>query len=473
MRGFLFFYDKDVATKPKKAVIMGLGVYQAGSGVSAALYFAERGFRVVVTDLKPRRHFKKQLQKLKKYRNIKCVFGRHRLEDFKNADLVFQNPSVPDNSPFVRYARRKKIPVVNDWGLFLENRRNFIIGVTGTKGKSTTASLIFKIVKKAEPDSVLTGNIGASPLSLADKINGKTVIVAELSSWLLRGLKPIKKSPNIAVITNLGDDHLDKYRNRTEYFRDKENIFKFQNKKDSLILNRDNEYAGRLAKKAVSRIFYFSKKPLRNGNGSFIRKNTVFFRGPDKKELAVCRPKDVRLPGEHNLENVLAAVCATMILKIKPKIIRKNIKDFRGIPYRLEFIRKVGGVEYYNDTAATTPEAAVRALDSFPGREIVLIAGGADKKLDYKNFAAAIEKKSKALVLLKGDATDKIIAALADKKRVSAVTDNMKDAVRRAKNLAQSGDIILLSPGAASFNLFKNEFDRGNRFNEAVAKLDK
>ena len=424
---------------------MGLGSYEEGSGISAALFFAKEGAGLLITDLKTKEGLRSQLKRLRKFRNIKYVIGKHRKEDFsakggsasggKNADFIFKNPGVPKNSPYLQIARKNKIPIINDWTIFFDKRpNNLLIGVTGSKGKSTATALIYRILKTAKKDVVLCGNIGQSPLAVLNKINKKTIVVAELSSWLLQEFENIRKSPQIAVITNLMPDHLDKYKNIREYYKDKENIFKFQKPGNYLILNRNDKNLRKLTKKAKSRVIWYDGDP----------KN--------------------------------AASSVTKILGIPKKIIDKTLKNFKGLPGRLELIAEKNGIKYYNDTTATMPDATIYALKSlkqYKGK-IILIGGGMDKKLDYKNLAKEIQKFVKVLILFNGSASEKIMKELKIvncKLKIENNVSSMKEAVKIASKFSSKNDIILLSPGAASFNMFKNEFDRGGQFNKFVKQL--
>ncbi len=422
--------------KNKKIVIFGLGGYEKGSGISAALFFVKKGAKLLITDLKKEKDLKHQLEKLRKYKNIVYALGRHRRKNFQNADYIFKNPSIPKDSPYLKIARKNKIPIINDWTIFFQEKpANLLIGVTGTKGKSTTASFIYQILKTAEEDVILCGNIGQSPLAILNKIKKNTIVVAELSSWSLQEFENFKKSPQIAVITNLMPDHLDKYKNLKEYYADKKNIFRFQKPTDYLILNKDDKNLRDLTKKAESKKIWFSPKT------------------PYSAGLAVAK-----------------------ILRIPTKIAGKALKTFKSLIGRLEFIKEKNGVKYYNDTTATMPDATIYALNHFQNKQgkIILIAGGVDKKLDYKNLAKKILKSVKALILFKGSASDKILKELEIrnlKLEIIKGVSSMKKAVKLASKLASKNDIILLSPGAASFNLFKNEFDRGGQFNKFVKQL--
>ncbi|MDA2936433.1 UDP-N-acetylmuramoyl-L-alanine--D-glutamate ligase [Patescibacteria group bacterium AH-259-L05] len=512
-------------TNARRITVMGLGSYKQGSGISTALFFAKLGAKVLVTDLKTGKELQSQVEKLKIYKNVSFVLGRHRKQDFKNIDLVFQNPLVPDYSPYIQLARKNNIPVINDWTIFLSLCDNVVVGITGTKGKSTTTSLIYEFLKAGNVPAVLCGNIGDSPLqyflsprhsslsprhsaqsschsALRAERQGKgrhsslgrnTVMVAELSSWLLRGFKEIKTSPHIAVITNLLVDHQDKYKGLKVYYRDKENIFKYQNSNDYLILNKDNAESRKLANKAQSNIYWFSKNTF-DGNGVYIQGSSIYFQASERKvngnftfpserrkqgfsyfqnnqkRKKICLVSDIKIKGEHNKENVLAAILAALLYGVDQKNIIRVLRAFKGIPYRLEYVRTIQGVQYYNDTAATSPDATIAALQTFQDKKgkIVLIGGGHDKNLDYKDYVKEVNKYVKALILFPGTATDKILNYGSP---VSIVVSSMREVIEQAQKVAQKGDIVLLSPGAASYGLFKNEFDRGNQFMKLVKKL--
>lgn len=399
---------------------MGLGLL--GGGVAAAKFFAKQGAKVLVTDLKTRKELKESVKKLNQ---VEFVLGKHRKEDFINADLIIRNPGVPRESRYLKIAKDNNIPVKTDIDIFFDLCPGTIIGITGTKGKSTVATLIYLFLKKKYPKIFLAGNIGVSPLEVLSKINKKSKVVLELSSFELENLK---KSPNIAVITTLFPDHLDRYKNFKDYVNAKKSIFKYQNKNDILVLNSDSE-TKKLCSEAKSKVYFFK--------GS----------------------------------NVAAAVLVAELFKISKKDIKKVLSNFKGVPHRQEFVIEKKGIKYFNDTTATNPRAVIFAIETFrkrfPKSKIILIAGGKDKKLIYRSLARNIKHNVDYVVLLPGTGSNKL------KKDLSKFypVKSMKQAVKKASYLAQKGDIVLLSPGAASFNLFENEFDRGNQFVKAVKKL--
>ncbi|MBU2540012.1 UDP-N-acetylmuramoyl-L-alanine--D-glutamate ligase [Patescibacteria group bacterium] len=481
--------------KNKRVTIMGLGLHGGGAGV--AKFFYEQGAEVLVTDLKTKEQLEKSLKKLRKF-NIKYRLGEHKEEDFINTDLIIKNPAVPQSSRYLEIARNNKVSITTDINIFFELSRAFAIGVTGTKGKSTTATLIYEILKSKSRNTILAGNIGVSPLEFLDKINEKSKVVLELSNFELEDLK---KSPQIAVITAIYPDHLDRYGSYEEYIESKKPIFKYQKPTDFLILNYDNPQVRNFEKDANSNIYFFSNnfylKRDKKNPGCFIEDNNVFFANETEPIFNI---EEIKLPGEHNISNILGAVTVAKILKIPNKNIKKVVSKFGGVSNRQQVIAQINGVKYINDTTATMPEAVIQALKTIKGEDsqsrIILIAGGQDKKLEYKELAKEIIGKVEKLVLLPGTASEKIKRELFNIKpnfKVISV-ESMVGAVKEASLGIQNKDIILLSPAAASFtplgvikrktkkedkalkpltgfNLFKNEFDRGEQFIKAVKKL--
>jgi len=460
--------------KEKRITIMGLGLNQGGLGV--ARFLAKAGAKILVTDLKTEEELAPSLEKLKDF-NIKYILGRHRKEDFINTDMIIQNPAVPHNSKHLKIARIHKIPIETDLGLFLQlcPSKN-IIAVAGTKGKSTVSQLIYHIFKEAQKDTILAGNIGISVLDILEKINPQTWVILEISTWQMEGIKDRKFRPQTGVLTNILPDHLDRYSNYKQYARSEKLIFKHQGPNDNLVVNYDNEETNKIKKETGLPIYWFSTKE-KIEPGCYLENDKLTFQSKEYK-INFAKISDLPLSGTHNLENVLAASAVGFIHNIPGEIILKALKSFPGIPYRLELIGELRGIKFYNDTCATTPEATLAALESFPGQAIILILGGKDKKLNYENFGTAIgqNKKIKKIILLQHpdyDASSKIFSAL--KKHLDSEkiiqTSNLKIGVEIALQQAKADDLILLSPAAASFGMFKNEFDRGDQFNKIVRNL--
>jgi len=448
--------------KNKKVTIMGLGI--SGGGVGAAEFFAKAGARVLVTDLKTRGKLRESLGRLKGL-SIRYVLGRHRKEDFENADLIIKNPGVPNESKFLALAKKSGVPIETDVGIFFDLCPAPVVGVTGTKGKSTTAFLIHQILKRKHKNAVLGGNIGKSVLEVLPKIKkggpasptsqGGPVIL-ELSSFQLEALTEKKLSPHIAVITNIFPDHLNRYSSFAQYAKAKTNIFRFQKPEDFLIIPEDNRLLEKLTKNARSKKIYFSK---------IVAKSIPFL------SLA------------HNAANLAAAIEIAKLFKISRKEILSLIPRLKLLPHRLEKVGEIGGAAYINDSGATNPGAGIEAIKAarslFKNGRLILIAGGEDKNLDYSVFAGEILKNADFLILLPGSATEKMKVefqkhlARTKNLKLKAVIDapDMKQAVIHARRLAQKRDAVLLSPAAASFNLFQNEFDRGEQFIKALRSL--
>lgn len=460
--------------KNKRVTIMGLGLNQGGLGV--ARFLAKAGAKILVTDLKTEEELGPSLEKLKSF-DIRYILGRHREEDFINTDMVIQNPAVSHNSKYLKIARKHKIPIKTDLDLFFQlcPSKN-IIAVAGTKGKSTVSQLIYHIFKEAQKDTILAGNIGISVLDILGKIKPQTWVILEISTWQMEGIKDRKFRPQTAILTNILPDHLDRYPNYKEYARSEKLIFKHQNPNDNLVVNYDNEETIQVKEETKSQIYWFSTKE-KIDRGSYIEKDNLVFKS-EKHKIPFAKISNLTLPGQHNLENILAAGTVGFVHKISAEIILRAIKNFPGLPYRLEFIREFKGIKFYNDSCSTTPEATLAALESFPQQSIILILGGKDKKLDYEKLGKAIgeNKEIKKIILLQHpdyDASPKIFYAL--KKHLDPekiiLASNLKIGVEAALQKAQPNEIILLSPATASFGMFKNEFDRGDQFNNIVRNL--
>lgn len=431
---------------------MGLGIHGGGEGV--VRYLVNKGAMVTVTDLKTKDQLAPTLKRISDL-PVKYVLGKHREVDFKNTDFVVRNPDVPVNSLFLKVARQHKKPILMEINLFWEECSRFrekIIGVTGTKGKTTTTVLIQQALSSAGLRVVAGGNLGVSMLEIIPKIDKDTWVVLELSSWQLEGLREQQDSPHISLITNIFPDHLNRYSSMEDYVAAKRLIFSSQNKNDYLILNQENSWTKKIQQESLGRVVLFSKKDVPKGWRS-----------------------KIQLPGKHNLTNIAAVLAVAKVLKLKKSSIKKGIVDFTGLSHRLEFVDSVAGVKFYNDSAATNPTATQMAIKSF-SQPLVLIMGGADKNLDFVTLIKTAQKQKnlKAIILLAGSATDKIKAEIkkqALKTTIFGPFDKLLPAVTMSYQVAKADDIVLLSPAAASFNMFKNEFDRGNQFKKIINDL--
>jgi UDP-N-acetylmuramoylalanine--D-glutamate ligase len=405
---------------------------------------------LLITDLKIADDLAPTLKKLAKYKNIKYVLGEHRLEDFKNRDFILKAAGVPLDSIYIAEARKNNIPVEMDEALFTKLAPEVkVIGVTGTRGKTTTTYLIYEILKLAFGHKVhLGGNIkGLATLPLLKKVKAGDMVVMELSSWQLQGFGEAKISPQISVFTNLMNDHLNYYKGSMDlYFSDKAKICDNQKKEDFIICGQ----------KIASKIKSCGKKVI-------------------AKITDVPKSWKLKVKGEHNLENIACAIAVARVLKVDEKIIKKAVENFSGVEGRQEFVKEYKGIKIYNDTTATTPDATIVALKSLCDKNrknIVLIMGGADKNLDMSGLVKEIPKYCKAVFLLAGSGSEKLSAVSYSLEAKDYIkVDNLKDAVNKALGVSKKGDILLFSPAFASFGMFKNEFDRGDKFNKLIKGL--
>ena len=448
---------------------MGLGLL--GRGVGDARFLTEMGANLIVTDLKTEKELASSLKKLRSYKlqAITYVLGGHRLEDFRDRDLIIKAAGVPVDSPFVAEARQRGIPIEMSTALFARLSKAKIIGVTGTKGKTTVTRLIYEILKHCRGLSLpvsrtlldskirkvwLGGNIqGVSTLALLKKVKKNDLVVLELDSWQLQGFGENKISPPIAVFTNFLPDHLNYYASTSlstsmkRYFEDKANIYKFQRKEDVVFVVKE-----------------IAKQIKTSG----------------RKIIPPVLPTSwkLNLIGKHNRINASLAAAAARELGVPDKIIRKALANFPGVPGRLELIKVLRGVKFYNDTTSTTPDALKAGLAAAGSgkKNIILIMGGADKNLEIKDeIIKMIKKYCKKIILLPGTGTNKLLKNYKLEAKSWREANTLREAVQMAIGEAKNDGVVLLSPGFASFGPppggFKNEFDRGEKFNRLVKKL--
>lgn len=456
--------------KNKKITVYGLGLH--GGGVSVVRFLSKNGAKVLVTDLKNKEQLAYSLEKLKGLKNVTYVLGHHRVEDFSKADMVVKNPAIPWTDKNIKIALDNKVPVEMDSSLFFKLCKNKIIGVTGTKGKTTTATLIYEILKISGRKPVKVGISQTPVLEQLELLKKDNVVVFEMSSWRLSALKNCKCSPQIAVFKNFLPDHLNYYKGMEEYFLDKSYVYQFQKKDDFFVYNADDETLVRAAKEVNSKPIAFSYHPIRLNPAVFLESGAVFLRY-DHDTVKLGEIANVKIPGKHNLGNLMAAIATCWAFGLKISELKFAIPKLTGVEHRLEFVREIRGVKYYNDTAATIPDAAMAGMDSFEA-PLVLLAGGSDKKLELDELARNIAKKVKAVVLFAGTATEKLQKEILNagmKEDKIFVAASMDEAVSKAGEFSEKGDVVLLSPGAASFGMFANEFDRGEKFKLAVKKL--
>ncbi len=462
--------------KDVRVLVMGLGLH--GGGVATVKWLIKKGARVTVTDLRSETVLAPSVKALSSL-PVRFVLGRHDEDDFRTHDIVVVNPGVPRESKYLAIAHKSGTRIENVASLFFHFTQNPVIGITGTRGKTTTSLYIASLLKKKYKEVRPSGSPENALLVESERIQKKKIpAVAELSSWQLEFLPRSEKSPQIALITNLYHDHQNRYKGMEEYADAKANIFLFQNEGDALILNRDNTWWKYFAQKPHrGRCYFISKKPLPKGcEGVYLEKNGMIvlrLNGREKKLFS--SEKFSTLYGVHNLENLFFAILAVMLFD---STIHVNEKDAVSLPtpkMRQEIILKKKGLTIVNDSSATSPDGAIVAINRFKtlGR-IVLITGGTDKELQFEELAKTIRKNvlPEDTILLEGSATRKLQNLL--KKNIPPAYDTLSECVTQAflrAKVKKGKVVILFSPASASFEKFLHEFDRGEQFNVLIKKL--
>ena len=432
-------------------------------------YFYDKNAKVTVFDKNTPSD--EIMEKINKYR-YEVEIGEYNLSRLNGFDIVFRSPSVlPTREELVTAANKGAI-ITSEIEMVLKLAPCKIIGVTGTEGKTTTTSIIYEILKSSGKNCFLGGNIGKPIFTEIKNMKPEDIVVLELSSFQLMGMRV---SPDISVVTNMYPDHLNIHSSYEEYQQAKKNIFLHQNENGVVILNYDNEITRKFADEVKSNLVYFSSlQKLKNGY-VYDRKDETIKRYANGKSENILKKQEIKLRGIHNYENICAALAATAsIVDEKSQI--KAIKEFNGVEHRLEFVRELNGVKYYNDSIGTSPASTIAGLNAFD-ENIILLAGGSDKGLDYTEIGETIAKKVRVL-LLTGPTAEKIENATklamnkAGKETVEIIhCKDLQEAVSTANEKAKSGEIVLMSPASASFDAFKNFIERGIKFKEFVNNL--
>lgn len=456
--------DFEENLKNKKIAIIGLGV----SNIPLIDYLHDFQAKITVFDKRNEEKIDKGvLEKIENYK-ISKNFGENYLSNLKDFDIIFKSPSCRPDLPEIEAEVKRGAILTSEIEKVLELAPCKIIAVTGSDGKTTTTSLIYEIVKQ-KYKAYLGGNIGIPLFTKIKEMQPEDIVVLELSSFQLMTMK---QSPDIAVVTNVTPNHLDIHKSYEEYIEAKKNIFLNQNEDNTLVLNYDNEITKNFAKTAKSKVIFFSsKEKIENG---VIYDDGIIKISEDGLRRHLLKLKDTHLRGTHNAENICAAVAATKgLVQIEDQI--NAIKGFEGVPHRIEFVREINGSKWYNDSIASSPTRTIAGLNSFD-EEIVLIAGGYDKHLDYEPIAKPILDKVKTLILL-GQTSGKILNAVKEKQGELGIkidifkVDTLEEAVEKAKMEAKPNQVVLFSPASASFDMFKNFEERGNKFKELVKNL--
>ena len=442
----------------KRVLVVGL----ARTGLVASLFSAGDGAAVTAADERPEAEHPETAEKLRAA-GVKLELGGFARQSFLNQDLIVVSPGVAARIEPLENARAQGIPVWSEVELAWRFLRGKLVAITGSNGKTTTTSLVAHILKASNIPTLVGGNIGTPLLSLVETSVDTTVTVAEISSFQLETVDSFR--PEIGVLLNLTPDHLDRHATFEEYARVKMRMFENQLERDIAVLNADDpEITKRMP--AKPKIFWFSRQK-RVATGAFLRDDQIIFRN-EGSEVELARLADIQLRGQHNIENVLAACAAAYLAGAVPAAIAAGVKSFQGVEHRLEFVAEVSGVEYYNDSKATNVDAAVKAVEAFPG-PLLVILGGRDKGSPYTPLRDLLGERARKALLI-GESTEKIAAELGDAVRVERA-GTLRRAVELAAEHAQPGDTVLLAPACSSFDQFENYEHRGRVFKELVAAL--
>jgi UDP-N-acetylmuramoylalanine--D-glutamate ligase len=455
--------------KDRRIVILGL----ARQGKALSRYLAGQGAFVVVSDRKPSEELVAAREELGSY-PIEFVLGEHPMSLLEGADMLFLSGGIPEDIPLVQKATERGIPISNDSQLFMELCPAPVIGVTGSAGKSTTTALVGRIAEldmgKGPGRIWVGGNIGRSLLADIDAIERQDWVVMELSSFQLEWMD---RSPHIAAILNLSPNHLDRHKTMEAYAAAKVRILDFQSAEDVSVLGRDDSGAWELRDRVQGRLLAFGFHEESILEGTFLKGENIYLR-MDGKELLLSAIDAIHLKGRHNVANVLAACALAAGAGFSRDAIEAGIMSFKGLPHRLEFVREVGGVKWFNDSIATSPDRAIASMMSFD-TPLVLLAGGRDKDLLWERFAQVVCERVDHLILF-GEAAQKIAKVMEQTRKENKpysidICTGLEQAVEVASRLAQEGDIVLLAPGGTSFDQFVDFVDRGERFRALVERI--
>jgi UDP-N-acetylmuramoylalanine--D-glutamate ligase len=451
----------------KKVAILGLGL----EGLATARFLHKKGAEIWVLDKKQKEHFDKELVAQAEALGVHFDLGKTHLDHLDTYDVIFRSPGVKRLLPELLAAESKGVIITSQIKLFFDLCPCPIIGITGTKGKGTTATLIYEMVKMSGKDVYLGGNIGIPPFVFLDKLQSDSLVVLELSSFQLQD---ITKSPHIGVMLMVTSEHLDHHATQSEYVEAKRNLLRFQGPDDIAIINRDYPASNESDSYSDGKIYYVSRE-RETDNGCFALFGKVVIRrnGNDDE---IIKTSEIALPGKHNLENVCAAVMTARLLEVNRKDIIEVLKTFTGLPHRLEFVAEINGAKYFDDSFSTTPETAIAAIEAFDQQKI-LILGGSSKDSDFAKLGKVIRESDsiKAIIGI-GEEWDRIKQEIGTTNQESKYlviegAEDMHTIVTAIAKIAKTGDVILLSPACASFDMFRNYKDRGEQFKKEILQL--
>ncbi|MPL60654.1 UDP-N-acetylmuramoylalanine--D-glutamate ligase [bioreactor metagenome] len=445
----------------KRILVLGAGI----SGISVAAILQSLGAKVTLSDTRPRQLIDKDFSKLETL-GVSLVLGSQDESLLAGIDCVVLSPGVSIYIPLIKAAKAKEIQVISEVEVAYQLCKAPIIAVTGTNGKTTTTTLLGEMLKTTYKDVVIGGNIGQALSQEVAMVGDSGIVIAEISSFQLEAALSFR--PKIAVILNITPDHIDRHRTMNTYIKMKEKIFAKQTLNDFIILNYDDDIVRNMANKAQSKVVFFSRKTVLT-SGVFVQDDIIKINW-NGDVISICSVADLQIKGAHNIENALAACGAAFLAGVKAHEMARVLRGFIGVEHRIEPVVTIKGVQYYNDSKATNPESAIKALEAFSGG-VILIAGGRDKKTDLTEFMKLVKEKVRHLILI-GEASDRFRESAIQQgvKNISCVVD-MKSAVRLAHEFAREKEVVLLSPACSSYDMFKNYEERGRAFKNFVQQL--
>ncbi|MEG0855112.1 MAG: UDP-N-acetylmuramoyl-L-alanine--D-glutamate ligase [Terrisporobacter sp.] len=448
--------------KNKNILLVGL----AKTGVSTIKLLDKLGANIIVNDIKDEEKLKDILTELKDIKNAEYILGYHP-KNVNHIDLAVVSPGVPLHLPFILKLKEEKIEIIGEVELAYRLSKNpLFIGITGTNGKTTTTSLVGEIFKEAKRDTYIVGNIGNPVIETVEQTDENSVLVTELSSFQLESIVDFK--PKVSAVLNLSPDHLNRHHTMENYIEAKANIFKNQDKYDFTVLNYDDEQVRVLQSKCKGKVIFFSRKEKLD-QGVYLDADNNIVIDIDEK-IVLLNKKELSLPGGHNLENCMAAIAMSYVCNVDLNTLKHVLKTFKAVEHRLEYVKTLNDIMFVNDSKGTNPDSTIKAVQSYES-PVILIAGGYNKDSDYNELLEISKDNVKALVLM-GETADTIEECAKTKGYKTIIrVSNMKEAVEASYDLARKGDVVLLSPACASWDMYKSFEVRGNDFKENVNNL--
>lgn len=449
-----------------KVLVIGL----ARSGINSALFLAKEGADILISDSKSQEQLAEIINDLDKFDNVKYILGRNpMIDEVKDIDFAVVSPGVPLELEYITQLKSMGISVISEIELAYKvavKKGVSFIGITGTNGKTTTTSILGEIIKASGKETYVVGNIGNPAIKAVDEASENAVLVTELSSFQLESIDLFK--PVVSTVLNLTEDHMDRHHTIENYAMAKANIFKNQDRDDFCILNYDDPITRKMGDECSARVIYFSVKNILP-KGIYLEDGEIII-NIDKK-MSLMKTKDLSLPGEHNIENCMAAIGVALSYGVDEQVIKDVLMTFKAVEHRLEYVNTINGVKYVNDSKGTNPDSTIKAVQSYD-QPIILIAGGYDKGSDFTELFSIAKKYVRTVIVL-GQTSDLIYKTAKDAgiEEIFKV-DSISQAVKKASEVADFNNVVLLSPACASWGMYNNYEERGNDFKKCVSEIE-